>query len=48
MTNEQKNAVLEFLNFQKKWKKYLKAFGKDLDLLFGDDFNRKVRLFTGL
>lgn len=34
--------------FQKKWKKYLKFFGKDLDILFGDDHNKKIRLSVGL
>jgi hypothetical protein len=52
MTNEQKNAVLKFLflkdNFQKKWKRYLKAFGKDLDKMFGDDSDKRFRLSTGL
>ena len=34
--------------FQEKWKKYRKAFGKDLDKLFGDDFDKKIRLCEGL
>lgn len=34
--------------FQKKWKRYRRAFGKDLDELFGSDYNKKIRLSEGL
>ena len=52
MTDEQKKLIMEQLfsvtDFQKKWKKYLKAFGKDLDELFGTDYDKKIRLSKGL
>ena len=52
MTDEQKKLISEQLffttDFQKKWKKYLKTFGKDLDELFGADHDKKIRLSEGL
>ncbi len=52
MTEDQKKFIREQLffnsDFQKKWKKYLKAFGKDLDELFCDDYDKKIRLSEGL
>ena len=52
MTDEQKKLIREQLflatDFQKKWNKYLKAFGKDLDELFGADHDKKIRLSEGL
>ena len=52
MTDEQKRLIREQLffatDFQKKWFKYLKAFGKDLDELFGADLDKKLRLSEGL
>ena len=52
MTEDQKKFIREQLffvtDFQKKWRKYLKAFGKDLDELFGDDLDKKIRLSEGL
>ena len=52
MTDEQKKLIREQLffttDFQKKWNKYLKAFGKDLDELFGVDHDKKLRLSEGL
>ena len=52
MTEDQKKFIREQLffvtDFQKKWRKYLKAFGKDLDDLFGDDLDKKIRLSEGL
>ena len=45
MTDEQKKLIREQLfsatDFQKKWNKYLKAFGKDIDELFCDDIEKK-------
>lgn len=34
--------------FQNKWQAYLKAFGTDLDDLFGDDYAKKIRFAEGL
>lgn len=34
--------------FQNKWQAYLKAFGNDLDDLFGDDYAKKIRFAEGL
>ena len=52
MTKEQLNTFKEqwFFseNFQINWKKYLKAFGKDVAELFGDDYDKKIRLSGGL
>lgn len=52
MTDEQKRRIRELLffdtDFQKKWNKYLKTFGKDLDELFGADHDKKIRLSEGL
>ena len=52
MTDEQKKLIREQLffttDFQKKWNKYLKTFGKDLDELFGADHDKKIRLSEGL
>ena len=52
MTEDQKKFIREQLffnsDFQKKWKKYLKAFGKDLDELFCDNYDKKIRLSEGL
>ena len=52
MTDEQKRLIREQLffaaDFRKKWEKYLKAFGKDLDELFGADHDKKIRLSEGL
>lgn len=51
MANEQVNSLEEQYffsdNFQKKWKTYLDTFGKDLDMLFGEDYGKKIRLSTG-
>ena len=48
MTEEQKKRIREQLffttDFQKKWNKYLKTFGKDLDELFCDDFDKKMSI----
>ena len=52
MTEEQKKFIKEqlFFNneFELKWKKYLEAFGKNLDELFCDDYDKKIRLSEGL
>ncbi|MBQ7378422.1 MAG: DUF4304 domain-containing protein [Clostridia bacterium] len=52
MTEEQKRLVREQLllgdDFQTKWEKYRKVFGKDIDTLFGDDYANKIRLSEGL
>ena len=52
MTDEQKKLIREQLffttDFQEKWNKYLKTFGKDLDELFGADHDKKIRLSEGL
>ena len=52
MIDEQKKLIREQLfsttDFRKKWNKYLKAFGKDLDELFGTDYDKKIRLSQGL
>ena len=52
MTEEQLKLASKHLfisaEFQKKWEKYLKAFGKDLDELFCDNYHAKIRLPKGL
>ena len=52
MTDEQKKLIREQLffttDFQEKWNKYLKTFGKDLDELFGADHDKKIRISEGL
>ena len=52
MTDGQKKLIREQLffttDFQEKWNKYLKIFGKDLDELFGADHDKKIRLSEGL
>ena len=52
MTEDQKKFIREQLlfndDFRKKWKKYSEAFGKDLDELFLDDYDKKIRLSEGL
>ncbi|MBQ7323522.1 MAG: DUF4304 domain-containing protein [Clostridia bacterium] len=52
MTEEQMKIVSKQLfiraEFQKKWNKYRKAFGKDLDELFCDDYHAKIRISEGL
>ncbi|MBQ8407656.1 MAG: DUF4304 domain-containing protein [Clostridia bacterium] len=52
MTEDQKQLIRERLffssDFQTSWKKYLKAFGEDLDELFGEDYDKKMRLPEGL
>ncbi len=52
MSEEHANSLKEQCffsgDFQKKWKKYLNAFGKDLEVLFGNDYGKKIRLSTGL
>ena len=35
-------------SFQKKWQNYKTAFGEDLDGLFADDYDKKLRLSAGL
>ena len=35
-------------SFQKKWQNYKTAFGEDLDGLFADDYDKKLRLSSGL
>ncbi|MBR2971025.1 MAG: DUF4304 domain-containing protein [Clostridia bacterium] len=34
--------------FQKRWKYYLSVFGRDLDGIFGGDYDKKLRLANGL
>ena len=52
MTDEQKRFIRELLffdtDFQEKWNKYLKTFGKDLDEFFGADLDKKLHLSKGL
>ena len=52
MIDELKKLIREQLfsttDFRKKWNRYLKAFGKDLDELFGTDYDKKIRLSEGL
>ena len=52
MTDAQKKLIREQLffttDFQEKWNKYLKTFGKDLDELFGADYDKKIRISEGL
>lgn len=47
-TNTLKKQWFFSNEFQKRWKKYLKAFGKDIDGLFGDAYDKKLRLSSGL
>jgi len=35
-------------DFQDKWEKYCKTFGKEIGNLFGDDYSLKIRLAVGL
>ena len=48
LTQDAYKQFFESRDFQKKWKAYKAAFGKDLDGLFGDNYNAKVRLSEGL
>ena len=48
LTQDTYKQFFESRDFQKKWKAYKAAFGKDLDGLFGDNYNAKVRLAEGL
>ena len=52
MTEDQKKFIREQLlfatDFQENWKKYTEAFGEDLDELFCDDLDKKMRLPEGL
>ena len=48
LTQEAYKQVFESPDFQKKWQAYKSAFGNDLDGLFGDNYNAKVRLAEGL
>ncbi|MBO5510493.1 MAG: DUF4304 domain-containing protein [Clostridia bacterium] len=48
LTQEAYKQFFESRDFQKKWQAYKDAFGKDLDGLFGENYNAKVRLTEGL
>ena len=48
LTQDAYKQFFESRDFQKKWKAYKTAFGKNLDGLFGDNYNAKVRLAEGL
>ena len=48
LTQDSYKQFFESRDFQKKWKAYKSAFGKDLDGLFGENYNAKVRLTEGL
>lgn len=52
MKNPQLGSMQETLwgqvDFQDQWKKYCKAFGKEIDDLFGNDYSLKIRLSAGL
>ena len=52
MTNPKPGSMHEarfwHADFQNQWKKYCKAFGKDINDLFGDDYVLKIRLAAGL
>lgn len=48
LTQEAYKQFFESRDFQKKWQAYKAAFGKDLDGLFGENYNAKVRLAEGL
>ena len=52
MAKEQASLLKEQLffsdAFQKKWKNYLIAFGKDLNMLFDNDYDKKIHLAAGL
>ena len=48
LTQDTYKQFFESRDFQKNWKAYKSAFGKDLDGLFGDNYNAKVRLAEGL
>jgi len=48
LTQDTYKQFFESRDFQKKWNAYKSAFGKDLDGLFGDNYNAKVRLTEGL
>ena len=48
LTQDTYKQFFESRDFQKKWKTYKAAFGKDLDGLFGENYNAKVRLTEGL
>ena len=48
LTQDTYKQFFESRDFQKKWKTYKAAFGKDLDGLFVENYNAKVRLTEGL
>lgn len=48
LTQDTYKQFFESRDFQKKWQAYKDAFGKDLDGLFGENYNAKVRLTEGL
>ena len=48
LTQDTYKQFFESSDFQSKWQAYKAAFGKDLDGLFGDNYNAKVTEFISI
>lgn len=47
-TSSQKERWFFSDEFQARWKNYKNAFGEDIDTIFGNDYDKKLRLSEGL